>query len=134
MKPAQLAIVLGFATLTAACGQKAEAPAATEANQSSAQSSAMSGTMNEDMAGMGNMAMPAEAKTARGTGTVIAIDKATGKITLDHQAIPEAGWPAMKMAFDAKPAVVEGVAIGDKVTFDLALKGGGAEVTAITKQ
>jgi Cu(I)/Ag(I) efflux system protein CusF len=130
MKIVPLAIALGFATLTTACGQKAEAPPSPEANQSSA----MSGAMNGSASDMGNMAMPAEVKTAKGTGTVTAIDKATSKITLDHQAIPEAGWPAMTMAFDAKPAIIESVAVGDKVTFDLALKGGGGEVTAISKQ
>lgn len=126
----RLAVALGIATLTAACGQKAEAPPSPDANQSAA----MAGAMNDSAADMGNMAMPAEAKAARGTGTVTAIDAATGKITLDHQPIPEAGWPAMTMAFDAKPAVIEGIAVGDKVAFDLALKGGGGEVTAISKQ
>jgi Cu/Ag efflux protein CusF len=129
-----LAVALGLATLTAACGQKAEAPPSPEANQSSAQSSAMSGATNESAADMGNMAMPAAAKTATGTGIVTAIDKTIGKITLDHQAIPEAGWPAMTMAFDAKPAIIAGVTVGDKVTFDVALKGGGGEVTAISRQ
>ncbi|HEX7850806.1 Cu/Ag efflux protein CusF [Hephaestia caeni] len=126
MKSVQLAIALGLTTLTAACGQKAESPPSPEANQSSA--------MNESAASMGNMAMPTEAKTAKGSGTVTAIDKAAGKITLEHQAIPEAGWPAMTMAFDAKPAVIDGVTVGDKVTFDLALKDGGGEVTTISKQ
>ena len=46
---------------------------------------------------MGNMAMPADAKIGKGTGTVTALDAAAGKITLDHEAIAAVGWPAMKM-------------------------------------
>jgi Cu/Ag efflux protein CusF len=65
---------------------------------------------------------------------VTAIDKAAGTITLDHDAIPEAGWPAMTMGFKAAPALLEGVAVGDKVTFDLKLHDGSGEVTAIAKQ
>lgn len=74
------------------------------------------------------------ASTAAGTGTVTAVDTAAGKITLDHAPIAEAGWPAMTMTFDAKPAVLDNVAVGDKVAFDLTLKGGAGEVTAIRKQ
>ena len=44
---------------------------------------------------------------AHGVGTITAIDKSAGAVTLDHQAIPEAGWPAMTMAFKVRsPAVL----------------------------
>lgn len=83
---------------------------------------------------MGDMAMPVEAKMASGSGTVTAIDAAAGKVSLDHGPIPAVGWPAMKMGFTAKPALLDSVAVGDKVDFDVTVTGNAAEVTAIKKQ
>jgi len=40
----------------------------------------------------------------------------------------------MTMAFKAAPAITDAVKVGDKVDFDLSLKGSDGEVTAITKQ
>ena len=82
---------------------------------------------------MGSMAMPADAKMAKGTGTVTAIDSASGKITLEHDAIPAVEWPAMTMGFSAKPELLKGIAVGDKVGFDLTVTGNAAEVTSIKK-
>ncbi len=122
--------VLGAALALAACGQKsertmAEAPAAPAAGTPAAQTG--------DMAGM-NMAGSQAAKTAKGTGTVKSVDAGAGAITVDHGPIPEAGWPAMTMAFKAAPGLVQSVKPGDKVAFDLTLKDGSGEITAITKQ
>jgi Cu(I)/Ag(I) efflux system periplasmic protein CusF len=122
MKPLYLPAALTTAILLSACGQKAETtameqPAATNA-----------------AADMGKMAMPVGAKMGKSTGTVTAIDKAAGKITLDHAPIPEVSWPAMKMAFDAKPALLDGIAVGDKVAFDVTIKDNAGEVTALRKQ
>ncbi len=91
-------------------------------------------TMSGDM---GNMSMAPDANAAikaKGHGTVTAIDKAAGTITLDHGPIPEAKWPAMTMAFKAAPSITDAVKVGDKVAFELSLKGSDGEVTAITKQ
>jgi Cu(I)/Ag(I) efflux system protein CusF len=129
MKHARLTIALGLAALTAACGKKVEAPLAAETNQA-APSAAMSGDM-------GNMAMEPSAAApikVKGHGTVTAIDKAAGMITLNHGAIPEAKWPAMTMAFKAAPTITDAVAVGDKVDFDLTLVGSAGEVTAIQKK
>lgn len=128
MKPLYLIALLGPAALLAACGEKS-ATNATAANTSTEAPATMAGMDN--MSGEMNMAMPA-AKTAKGTGTVTAIDKAAGTITLDHGPIAEAGWPAMTMAFKAAPALLDSVKVGDKVAFDLKLEGGSGEVTAIT--
>jgi len=118
MKPVYLTVALAAAALLSACGEKtATKPAVANA-----------------AADMGTMAMPAEARMGKGTGTVTAIDKAAGKITLSHGPIPEVGWPAMTMAFDAKPALLDDVAVGDKVAFDVTIKGNAGEVTAISKQ
>lgn len=82
---------------------------------------------------MPNMEMPIGNKMGKGSGTVTAIDAAAGKITLDHGAIPAVGWPAMKMGFSAKPETLKGIAVGDKVDFDLTVTGSAGEVTAIKK-
>lgn len=127
MKPLYLIPMLGFTVLLAACGEKAVTNAASPTDAATAGMGNMSGDM-------GNMAMPADAKMGKGTGTVTAIDKAAGKITLAHGPIPEVGWPAMTMAFTAKPALLEKVAVGDKVAFEVTVTGSAGEVTAIAKQ
>ena len=103
------------------CDKKTEAPKA-EAPKAEATPGDMSG-----------MAMPARSMMGKGSGTVTAIDAAAGNITLDHGAIPAVGWPAMKMGFSAKPDLLKGVAVGDKVDFDLTVTGNAGEVTAIRK-
>lgn len=123
---------LGLAALLAACGQNAETTdeaANVAADSNSEMAAGMSGGMDK-MEMSGDMA----AKMAKGTGTVTAVDMAEGKITLDHAPIPEANWPAMTMAFKAKPELLDSVKVGDKVAFDLALKDGAGEVTAVRKQ
>ena len=94
------------------CEQKAEAPAA-EASSA---------------------AVPVTGKSGKATGTVTAIDVAAGTITLDHGAIPAVGWPPMKMGFSAKADLLAGIAVGDKVDFDVTVTGSGGQVTAIAKQ
>lgn len=124
MKPLYLTVVLASAALLSACGQKAETNATAE----------QPATANTATADMDNMAMPADTKMGKGTGTVTAIDKAAGKITLNHGPIPEVGWLAMTMAFSAKPEIFNSVAVGDKVAFDVTIKGNAGEITAIVKQ
>lgn len=125
MKPLYLTAALTTAILLSACGQKAETNV-TATNEPA--------TTNAAAGDMGNMAMPAEAKMGKGIGTVTAIDKTAGKITLSHGPIPEVGWPAMTMTFTARPEVLSSVAVGDKVAFDVTVKGTAGEVTAISKQ
>lgn len=123
---------LGLAALLAACGQNAETTDEA-ANMAADSNSEMAAGMPD---GMDNMEMSGDmaAKMAKGTGMVTAIDMAEGKITLDHAPIPEANWPAMTMAFKARPELIKSLKVGDKVAFDLALKGGAGEVMAIQKQ
>lgn len=132
MKPVYLIALLGPATLLAACGEKSETNDAAPTNAATEATTTMSGMDNMSSDG-GNMATPA-AGTAKGTGTVKAIDKAAGTITLDHGPIAEANWPAMTMAFKTAPGLLDSVEVGDKVAFDLRLEGGSGEVTAIAKQ
>jgi Cu(I)/Ag(I) efflux system periplasmic protein CusF len=44
------------------------------------------------------------------------------------------GWPAMMMGFSARPDLLKGVAVDDKVDFDVTVAGNAEEVTAIKKQ
>src|SRR3990167_8161365 len=118
MIAALMALPLGLT----GCGKKSEAPAA-ETPKAEASPDAMA-----------SMAMPADAKMGKATGTVTAIDAAAGKITLDHGAIPAVGWSPMTMGFTAKPELLKGIAVGDKVDFDVTVTGSAGEVTAIKKQ
>ena len=88
--------------------------------------------MADDMQDMAGMNMPAAAKTGKGTGTVVAIDTKVGTVTIQHEAIPAVGWPAMTMAFKANPPALLGtVKVGEKVAFDVKVTGMKGEVTAI---
>ena len=82
------------------------------------------------------MAMPANSGVtmAKAAGKVIAIDTSASTITIDHSAIPAVDWPAMTMTFKADPKLLADVAVGEKVAFDLAVKGSVGEVLAIKKQ
>nr|MCU0967754.1 copper-binding protein [Rubrivivax sp.] len=62
------------------------------------------------------------------------IDKAQGKLTLRHGEIKSLDMPPMTMIFRvADPAMLDRVAVGDKVRFDAAKVDGNYTVTAITK-
>ena len=74
-----------------------------------------------------------EVKSAKGTGTVTAVDAGAGTVTIEHGPMPEIGWSAMTMTFKAAPALLAGVAEGDKVAFDLTVTDGRAEIAALTK-
>lgn len=67
-------------------------------------------------------------------GEVRKIDKAQGKITLKHGEIKSLDMPPMTMVFRVKdPAMLDRVAVGDKVRFDAAKVDGQYTVTAIGK-
>ncbi len=80
---------------------------------------------------------------ALGVGTAVAqsadgevrkIDKAQGKITLRHGEIKSLEMPPMTMVFRVQdPAMLDRVAVGDKVKFDAAKIDGNYTVTAINK-
>ena len=113
------ASVLALAFVLAGCGERAD----TTATEGAAADS-----------GVADKGAAASLGLGKGAGTVTAIDAAGGKITLDHGPIPELGWPAMKMAFKAAPAVTGSVAVGDEVEFEVRRSGMNSEVTAITKK
>ena len=70
-----------------------------------------------------------------GVGVVTAIDPAAGTISLDHEAVAAIHWPAMTMQFRAEdPAILEGIAVGDRVTFVLKSAAESMIVTSVRKQ
>lgn len=67
-----------------------------------------------------------------GTGTVISEDKASGNVTLKHEAIPAIGWGAMTMGFKVKDKMLlDKVKKGDKVQFTLVPQGQDYIITSI---
>lgn len=69
------------------------------------------------------------------TGIVKAIDPTTGSITLDHQPIDAIHWGAMTMEFKAAdPSILRGVAVGDRVAFELKSAAEPQTVTMVQKQ
>ena len=116
--------VAAVGTVLAGCGEKTAEPAASAEQAAPAAAPETGGmTPGMDMAG---------AMMARGTGTVTAVDKTAGTVTLDHGPIAEAKWPAMEMEFKATPAsLLDTVKVGDKVSFEMKVTDGTGEVTAI---
>lgn len=134
MKTMMTLAALGSALALTACGDAPQDTNETQAN--------MAGTMDEmpaDGAMMGDAhdgmtGAMGDPMRASSTATVTAVDAKAGKVTLDHGAMPAANWPAMTMEFDAPPELLTDIAVGDKVAFDVSIKDGGGEVTAIAKQ
>lgn len=121
-------IAVGSVLGLAACGQKPD-----EKSEVAVAPTAPAAAPAGGMASMTTAAAPAE-KMGKGAGTVTVLDKTAGAITISHGPIPEIGWPAMTMAFKAAPSVTESVKVGDKVAFDLTLRGKVGEITAIRPQ
>ena len=124
MNASRLAAFGALSAIVASCGGSGTAPDATKADSSPAPMASMPEAPGGTLA----------TKTGKGTGTVTAIDAASSKISLDHGPIPELGWPPMKMAFTAGPAVTGQTTVGDKVEFEVLSSGMESEVTSIVKK
>lgn len=84
--------------------------------------------------GMEMSASSAAVRSGTGTGVVKAVDLKVGTVTLDHGPIAAVGWPAMTMTFPVKPAsALDGVAVGQTVTFDVTVTDNKPVITAIRK-
>jgi Cu/Ag efflux protein CusF len=67
-------------------------------------------------------------------GEVRKIEKAQGRITLRHGELKGLDMPPMTMVYRVgNPALLDNLAVGDKVKFDAAKVGGNYTVTAISK-
>lgn len=73
----------------------------------------------------------APVQKAQGVGIVKAVDATSA--TLAHEAIPAIKWSAMTMPFPlAKPELAKGLAVGQKVSFELEVEGSSYRITAIS--
>lgn len=119
----RIILLFGLVAALAACGQQAEpgSPAMPMAQPGSP-------TVGADGA---SSAPAADTKTADGAGVITAVDPAAATITINHEAIRSIGWPAMTMKFKASPAALREAVVGDRIQFDLTVRGGVGEVTAI---
>lgn len=78
---------------------------------------------------------PAAAGPVASTGTVTQVDAAAGTITINHEPIGAISWPAMTMQFTAEnPAILQGIAVGDHVSFELKSATETSTVTMVQKQ
>ena len=74
------------------------------------------------------------ANTPLVTGTVQKIDEAAGKVTLDHERIPNIDMDAMTMAYKVQdPALLKGFKPGEKVRFSADRINGSIAITRIQK-
>lgn len=68
-------------------------------------------------------------------GEVRKIDKAQGKLTLQHGELKALDMPPMTMVYRvANPALLDNLTVGERVRFDAARINGAYTVTAIRKQ
>lgn len=114
------ALIVPIALLAAACSP----PAAQDAAKSDA-----------DMNMAESAAPAAAAGPIAGVGTVTAVDAAAGTVSLDHEPIAAISWPAMSMQFTVEdPADLQGIAVGDRVSFELKSATETSVVAEIAKQ
>lgn len=113
MKPVSIHSALALSLVVAACGGSGSSP-------------------HNNQAGAGSPAAPAANSTysAAGSVTVIAGDR----VTISHGPVEGLGWPAMTMTFRAgDPAMLTGISVGDRVTFQFRQNGNDYPLTAINK-
>lgn len=124
-----LTLSAGAILALAACGQQPETKTETATDASAA--AAPAAAPGE----MGAMATPTAGESAAtGRGVISAIDAEGGKITIEHEPIASLEWPAMTMGFAASPALIQQAKVGDRIEFDLAVRGSAGEVKAIRPQ
>ncbi len=71
-------------------------------------------------------------QSAEGEGTIKAIDRDAGTVTLDHGPIATLNWPAMTMTFKIESVdILKDAAVGNKVHFTLKNQGGKPTVTEL---
>jgi Cu/Ag efflux protein CusF len=83
---------------------------------------------------MGALAAMSAGLAQAADGEVRKVDRAQAKVTIRHGAIGNLDMPAMTMVFKARPAsLLDGLAEGDRISFEAAKVDGQYTVTAIRK-
>lgn len=113
--------LVAAATLLVACDQQSGPGKPVESGQKTADV-AVPSPSSEDSTMPQDMQMPMEEKpisrTHSGTGTVTAVDGAAGTVTLAHEPVASANWPAMTMTFKlADPKQAKDLHANDHVQF-----------------
>ncbi len=72
-------------------------------------------------------------KQANAKGVVVELMAEHGMITLEHEPIPDFGWPEMEMDFVTEPAALKGLKEGDEVEFTVLEKSNDNDDFVITK-
>jgi membrane fusion protein, copper/silver efflux system len=120
-----IAASIGLAFAVQACNRAEEPAAAPQATAPAAQNMPNMPAAGGTPAG--------QAATYNTTGEIAAI--AGNAVTINHQPVPELGWPAMSMTFTAPdPAMITGLATGNKVAFSFREEGAGHVLTEIKPQ
>lgn len=83
---------------------------------------------DHNMSKMPGMSAPAG---PQGTGVIKKLDTKAGSVTLQHGPIAALNWPAMTMAFEADPALLKTVKVGQQVNFTVKTGGATPEVVAL---
>ncbi len=104
------------------------------------------GVIGMGMAAIGHAAPPAaapaqiaaadapSASTVAAAGVVQQVKRDEGKVKINHEPIPALGWPQMSMYFRVKDkSVLDGIAAGDKVRFELEKGATGMVITRMEK-
>ena len=117
MKPLSIAGALALPLVVAACGGSGMAP--------------KNGQNAAGPAPTANSANAAQTVySASGNVTAITSDR----VTISHGPVEGLGWPAMTMTFTARdPAMLRGVGVGDRVTFQFRHEGNDYPLTSLNK-
>lgn len=76
------------------------------------------------------MSQAGQVYSAAGEVTAITGDR----VTISHGPVAGLGWPAMTMSFGAgSPEMVEGLSVGDRVSFEFHQDNGAYTLTSLTK-
>lgn len=67
----------------------------------------------------------------RATGRIESIDREGGRVTIAHGPVPTLKWPASTMAFEARREQLEGLSVGDSVSFTFQSEGEQAALVSI---
>ncbi len=70
----------------------------------------------------------------RATGTIEAMDRERGVVTIAHGPVPALKWPASTMELQARPEQLEGLDVGDAVRIGFQSEGDEAAIVSIDKR
>ena len=82
---------------------------------------------------MASAAMHQAQPAASASGTVRKVDAARGMLTIAHGPVPELGWPAMVMPFEASAELIGQVQAGDRIRFGFTSDGMKYRITSLER-